>query len=416
MFGTQSDTPEKSSGGYGPAPSSGYGASATTGGGNPSFGMTQSGSSTVRREVPKPTRQIQKPQPVSPKPPQEQSPPPIWRDCTAACRGQSRERRSLPFPKRTRSRIRWLTNARRSRAGRGRRISTPRWKPHSAPYGRRVPTRQERGGERPHGRRAQGVQRDRGRQGGGSRREAGVLRYRRKRQDIRAGIRASREDRRTARKALCVRPGEEGPRRLRRRSPREPVKKPEPAAPEASSVSAADAAKERSAVNPFASAGSQAGAEVRKRVDEAIERGVPKEEGVAFDSGSGPVIQQSMFAKQQMRTSPRRAPKLRRSSYERIAEERQKRVYSPREPRENKEKSLQKTENLAKKVAKEKGERMTQVNIDQAISQVTPKKPYVRRPSVCCCPPKRKWSRTRITRRRKPPFATRWNFSAWARK
>ena len=134
------------------------------------------------------------------------------------------------------------------------------------------------------------------------------------------------------------------------------------------------AAEKSAGSNPFATSGSdktQGSAEARRRMEEAIAKGVPKEENVDFDA-KGPVIQQSMFAKQQMENiakARREAPPI--ASYERIAEERSKRVYSPRD------KSLQKTENLAKKVAKESGERMTQVSIDQAISRVTPRKPYV---------------------------------------
>ena len=99
--------------------------------------------------------------------------------------------------------------------------------------------------------------------------------------------------------------------------------------------------------------------------------------------GDGPVIQQSLFAKQQMENiakARREAPPL--ASYERIAEERSKRIYAPRD------KSMQKAENLAKKMAKEGGgERMTQVNIDQAISQVTPRKPYIAPPMKLLIPP-----------------------------
>ena len=125
-----------------------------------------------------------------------------------------------------------------------------------------------------------------------------------------------------------------------------------------------------SMITPAEDAGS---AVTRKRMEEAIAKGFPKGEDVAFDS-SGTVIQQSMFAKQQLENIAKAragAPPL--ASYEHIAEERGKRAYAPREARD---KGLQKAENLAKKVAKEKGERMTQVNIDQAISQATPKRPY----------------------------------------
>lgn len=149
--------------------------------------------------------------------------------------------------------------------------------------------------------------------------------------------------------------------------------------PRAAQAPAADTRKEAPApsssmIAPSANAGS---AETRRRMEEAIAKGVPKEENVDF-GGEGPVIQQSMFAKQQMENIAKAratAPPL--ASYERIAEERAKRVYAPRE---NKDRSLQKTENLAKKMAKESGERMAQVNIDQAISQTIPKKPYVAPP------------------------------------
>lgn len=390
MFGTQSDAPEKSSGGYGPAPSSGYGASATTGGGNPSFGMTQSGSSTVRREVPKPTRQIQKPQSVSPKPPQEQSSASnmagLHGSVSRAITGEEKpsvpEAHAIPDavayeraaePGRSRaadfdSAVEAAQRAIREKGADSARAAAENVRTDGVPRAFRgtAAGREEAPAEKPASSGTVGKDRI---FGGGY-------------------APAERIEEQPARPSASV--PERKDRGVAAPQSAQPVKEPEPAAPEASSVSAADAAKERSAVNPFASAGSQGSAAARKRVDEAIERGVPKEESVAFDSGSGPVIQQSMFAKQQMENIAKaraEAPPL--ASYERIAEERQKRVYSPREPRENKEKSLQKTENLAKKVAKEKGERMTQVNIDQAISQVTPKKPYVAPPVSLLLPPEK---------------------------
>ena len=90
-----------------------------------------------------------------------------------------------------------------------------------------------------------------------------------------------------------------------------------------------------------------------------------------------------MFAKQQVENiakARREAPPI--ASYERIAEERSKRVYSPRD------KSLQKTENLAKKVAKESGERMTQVSIHQAIPRVSPRNTHLPPPPNLLPPPR----------------------------
>lgn len=138
--------------------------------------------------------------------------------------------------------------------------------------------------------------------------------------------------------------------------------------------------------NSFATA-ADAGAsplnEGQRRVEDVIAKGVSApDDAPAFDGG-GKVIQQSIFAKQQMENiakARREAPPL--ASYEHIAEERSKRIYAPRD------KSLQKTEQLAKKMAKESsGERMTQVNIDQAISQVTPRKPYIAPPMKLLIPP-----------------------------
>lgn len=142
--------------------------------------------------------------------------------------------------------------------------------------------------------------------------------------------------------------------------------------------------EKRAADNAFATSAGAAAAhpETQKRMEEAISRGVPAREDGGF-KGDGPVIQQSLFAKQQMENiakARREAPPL--ASYERIAEERSKRIYAPRD------KSMQKAENLAKKMAKEGGgERMTQVNIDQAISQVTPRKPYIAPPMKLLIPP-----------------------------
>ena len=145
-----------------------------------------------------------------------------------------------------------------------------------------------------------------------------------------------------------------------------------------------DAAKEEKPVdNAFsASASGARGGETERRMNEAISRGVPTRDEGGFE-GSGPVIQQSLFAKQQMENIARarkEAPPL--ASYEHIAEERSKRIYAPRD------KSMQKAENLAKKMAKEGGDsRMTQVNMDQAISQVTPRKPYIAPPMKLLMPP-----------------------------
>lgn len=137
--------------------------------------------------------------------------------------------------------------------------------------------------------------------------------------------------------------------------------------------------------NAFSTAGSISSAhtQTQKRVDEAISRGVPTARDEGGFEGNGPVIQQSLFAKQQMENiakARREAPPL--ASYEHIAEERSKRIYTPRD------KSMQKAENLAKKMAKESGgERMTQVNMDQAISKVTPRKPYIAPPMKLLIPP-----------------------------
>ena len=143
-----------------------------------------------------------------------------------------------------------------------------------------------------------------------------------------------------------------------------------------------------SATNLFAESASAGSAEARRRMDEAIAKGAPKADNTPFDGNDGPVIQQSFLAKQQMENIAKaraEAPPL--ASYERIAEERRKRIYAPKEP--SREKSLQRTENIAKKVAKESGERMTQVNIDQAISQATPRKPYVAPPLDLLLPPEK---------------------------
>lgn len=137
--------------------------------------------------------------------------------------------------------------------------------------------------------------------------------------------------------------------------------------------------------NAFSTAGSTSSAhtETQKRVEEAISRGVPAARDEGGFEGKGPVIQQSLFAKQQMENiakARKEAPPL--ASYEHIAEERSKRIYTPRD------KSMQKAENLAKKMAKESGtERMTQVNMDQAISKVTPRKPYIAPPMKLLIPP-----------------------------
>lgn len=138
--------------------------------------------------------------------------------------------------------------------------------------------------------------------------------------------------------------------------------------------------------NVFATAGERASVPLngsQRKVEDAIAKGVSaNDDAPAFDGG-GKVIQQSIFAKQQMENiakARREAPPL--ASYEHIAEERSKRIYAPRD------KSLQKAEQLAKKMAKAaSGERMTQVNIDQAISQVTPRKPYIAPPMKLLIPP-----------------------------
>ncbi len=168
--------------------------------------------------------------------------------------------------------------------------------------------------------------------------------------------------------------GDEPVPRVQPETRNEAVSRTEPVRRNADEVRKEPAVPSSGMIAPDANAGS---AETRRRMEEAIAKGVPKEENVDF-GGDGPVIQQSIFAKQQLENIAKAratAPPL--ASYERIAEERAKRTYAPRE---NKERSLQKTENLAKKVAKESGERMAQVNIDQAISQATPKKPYVAPP------------------------------------
>ena len=138
--------------------------------------------------------------------------------------------------------------------------------------------------------------------------------------------------------------------------------------------------------NAFSTAGAGGGipkSEIGRRVEEAINRGVPVRDEGGFDTSKGSIIQQSMFAKQQMENiekAKREAPPL--ASYERIAEERNKRIYTPRD------KSMQKAENLARKMEKEgKGERMTQVNMDQAISKATPRKPYIAPPMSLLNPP-----------------------------
>lgn len=123
--------------------------------------------------------------------------------------------------------------------------------------------------------------------------------------------------------------------------------------------------------------------EAQRKVQDAISRGVKQtDDAPAFDT-TGKVIQQSMFAKQQMENiakARKEAPPL--ASYEHIAEERSKRIYAPRD------KSLQKTENLAKKMANDTSkERLTQVNMEQAISQVTPRKPYIAPPMKLLVPP-----------------------------
>lgn len=123
--------------------------------------------------------------------------------------------------------------------------------------------------------------------------------------------------------------------------------------------------------------------EAQRKVQDVISRGVKQtDDAPAFDT-TGKVIQQSMFAKQQMENiakARKEAPPL--ASYEHIAEERSKRIYAPRD------KSLQKTENLAKKMANDTSkERLTQVNMEQAISQVTPRKPYIAPPMKLLVPP-----------------------------
>ena len=160
-------------------------------------------------------------------------------------------------------------------------------------------------------------------------------------------------------------------------------------------TSAAESEKDRTSVppqtaapsaaggNPFATSGASVSEEKQRRMEQAIAAGKPKEENVAFE-GNGPVIQQSMFAKQQMENIAKaRKEASPVASYEHIAEERSKRTYAPRD------KGLQKAENLVKKVEKEKGERMTQVSIDQAISQATPKRPYVAPPLDLLLPAER---------------------------
>lgn len=133
-----------------------------------------------------------------------------------------------------------------------------------------------------------------------------------------------------------------------------------------------------------ANANSTPHTEAQRKVQDAIEKGVPRrEDNPAFDGNSGTVIQQSMFAKQQMENiakARKEAPPL--ASYEHIAEERSKRIYAPRD------KSLQKAENLVKKMENEAGkQRMTQVNMEQAISKATPRKPYIAPPMKLLIPP-----------------------------
>ncbi len=136
--------------------------------------------------------------------------------------------------------------------------------------------------------------------------------------------------------------------------------------------------------NSFTTSGGKGNvsAALQKKFDDAVSRGVRDEDVPSFDD-KGKVIQQSIFAKQQMENiakARKEAPPL--ASYEHIAEERSKRIYAPRD------KSLQKMENLAKKMAQStSSDRLTQVNMDQAISQASPKKPYIAPPMSLLNPP-----------------------------